>query len=209
MFTKQFERSGILMKQSEYSEYFQVCAGTIRAHPEMQKLLATDFGKYADEHNLIDRSACFSHWHGPAIEKTKYHSRYTCTSCKEWAIFVDDLAKLWSQSHKTVYDAGRMIERGADKAGYVYLLTHPLHLGWVKIGSTTDPRKRLSTYQTSDPFRKYEMRFQYPVDDRVAFENWVLFNFKKTEQVLGEWVEIVVSDAIFRTEEYIKLMKEN
>jgi hypothetical protein len=43
------------------------------------------------------------------------------------------------------------------KPGYVYLLLHPLHDGWVKIGCTVDLPGRLSTYQTSDPLRRFRL----------------------------------------------------
>lgn len=43
--------------------------------------------------------------------------------------------------------------------GFIYALVHPLHRGWVKVGRTTDLRRRLMQYQTGDPQRNYRFIF--------------------------------------------------
>ena len=41
--------------------------------------------------------------------------------------------------------------------GHVYILTHPLMVGWLKIGMTRYPNARLRNYNTGDPENRYHM----------------------------------------------------
>lgn len=41
--------------------------------------------------------------------------------------------------------------------GHVYILTHPLIIGWLKIGMTRYPNARLRNYNTGDPENRYHM----------------------------------------------------
>jgi hypothetical protein len=41
--------------------------------------------------------------------------------------------------------------------GHVYILTHPLMDGWLKIGMTRYPSSRLRQYNTGDPENRYHM----------------------------------------------------
>ena len=41
--------------------------------------------------------------------------------------------------------------------GHVYILTHPLMEGWLKIGMTRYPNARLRSYNTGDPENRYHM----------------------------------------------------
>lgn len=43
--------------------------------------------------------------------------------------------------------------------GYLYIITNSSYEGYVKIGITENIDKRLSTYQTADPHRKYKIVF--------------------------------------------------
>lgn len=44
----------------------------------------------------------------------------------------------------------------SDREGYVYVAINPAWPGKVKIGKTTNPTKRLSSYQTATPLRDFE-----------------------------------------------------
>jgi predicted GIY-YIG superfamily endonuclease len=48
--------------------------------------------------------------------------------------------------------------------GYLYIITNDAFPGWVKIGTTTDFNKRIHTYQTGDPLRRYKVIYviQHP-----------------------------------------------
>jgi len=43
------------------------------------------------------------------------------------------------------------------KEGYVYAITNSAWQGWIKIGMAVDAEDRLKGYQTSSPFRDYEL----------------------------------------------------
>jgi predicted GIY-YIG superfamily endonuclease len=46
---------------------------------------------------------------------------------------------------------------GNMSGGYLYIITNDAFEGWVKIGTTENLTKRLHTYQTGDPFRRYRI----------------------------------------------------
>ena len=46
-----------------------------------------------------------------------------------------------------------------NKEGYVYIISNPSHIGWVKIGVTDNIKTRLSNYQTADPKRSYKVEY--------------------------------------------------
>ena len=45
------------------------------------------------------------------------------------------------------------------KAGYVYVITNAAWPEWVKVGMAIDADDRLNGYQTSSPFRDYELQY--------------------------------------------------
>lgn len=79
----------------------------------------------------------------------------------------------------------------SDPAGYVYLIVHPMFAGWVKVGSTTNPRRRLGSYNTGDPARRYRMISAAHTADRrlaewLAHERLRKLGFDHQ----GEWFEV-------------------
>ncbi|WP_072338944.1 GIY-YIG nuclease family protein [Devosia enhydra] len=78
----------------------------------------------------------------------------------------------------------------SDPSGYVYVITHPHFPGWVKVGQTNDPRRRLSSYNTGDPDRGYHLYVAAPTLGRRHAE-WLAH---KTLRRLGyakkgEWFD--------------------
>lgn len=53
-----------------------------------------------------------------------------------------------------------------DASGFVYLITNGHFDGWVKVGQSTNPVRRLASYQTSDPTRSYQLAAVFYADDR-------------------------------------------
>lgn len=73
------------------------------------------------------------------------------------------------------------------KEGFVYLITNPAWVNHTKVGVTTDISARLSTYQTSDPFRSFKVsNFEF-VLDRKLVEKSVLEECK-IDLENGEWI---------------------
>ena len=46
----------------------------------------------------------------------------------------------------------------SSKKGEVYIITNPAFEGWVKVGMAVDAMDRLKGYQTSTPFRDFEIQ---------------------------------------------------
>jgi hypothetical protein len=55
--------------------------------------------------------------------------------------------------------------------GHVYILTHPLMDGWLKIGMTRYPNARLRSYNTGDPESRYHMEHTVGVDHQRNAES--------------------------------------
>ena len=74
------------------------------------------------------------------------------------------------------------------KAGYVYAVTHPAFPGWCKVGKTTDPYRRLSSYQTGDPESRYHMdiRIETPNRHKAEVETIAMLE-SRGKVVTGEW----------------------
>lgn len=73
------------------------------------------------------------------------------------------------------------------KCGILYLISNPAFEGMYKIGITQDLDKRLSTYQTYDPLRRYKVEHYIFVSDRRKTEKEYL-DVMKLDIVKGEWV---------------------
>lgn len=64
--------------------------------------------------------------------------------------------------------------------GQVYIITNPSFPEWVKVGMAVDAEDRLRGYQTSSPFRDYELFYSWSVHDRRTAES-------KAHSILKEW----------------------
>ena len=92
-----------------------------------------------------------------------------------------------------------------DPWGFVYLMVNPKFPGWVKIGKTQDYNSRLSTYQTGDPYRAYDMKQRIEVENRHTAELEYHSHFESiSEERSYEWFKIGWESAGL---EFIKLSK--
>ena len=77
------------------------------------------------------------------------------------------------------------------KDGYVYAIVNPAWPDWVKIGMAIDVDDRCNGYQTSSPFRDYEILYSCYVSDRRKAER---ASHKRAEKLAlersGEWFKI-------------------
>ena len=79
--------------------------------------------------------------------------------------------------------------------GELYLITNPAFEGWVKVGMAVDARDRLKNYQTSSPFRDYELQSFCRVADRRAAEAELHRRLGKVYEQQGEWFKCSVDNA--------------
>lgn len=82
------------------------------------------------------------------------------------------------------------------KAGLVYLISNPAFEGYYKVGMTQDVYKRLASYQTYDPLRRYKIEHYKFVLDKRAEEKRILELYKK-DLAKGEWVNSLEVKQIF------------
>ena len=83
------------------------------------------------------------------------------------------------------------------KSGYVYVITNTAWPEWVKVGMAIDADDRLNSYQTSSPFRDYELQYSVYCKDRRKLEGKA---HKAVEAIASdrnnEWFKASVEDAI-------------
>ena len=93
------------------------------------------------------------------------------------------------------------------KGGYLYIVTNPIHKGFVKVGVTEDIKERLRVYQTADPHRKYKMEFYIFHPDCYTAEKKIkqmMKHFSTDTIQRGEWFKISIPIAISRLEEQVE-----
>ena len=71
------------------------------------------------------------------------------------------------------------------KEGYVYAIHNPAWEEYVKIGVAIDVYDRLASYQTSSPFRDYEVIGYVYSNDRLALEKEIHAKFERK----NEWIK--------------------
>jgi len=83
------------------------------------------------------------------------------------------------------------------KEGYVYIISNPAWLGWVKIGMAIDAEDRCNGYQTSSPHRDYELKYTIETEDRRTLEQAAHKEASKlASDSKGEWFKLDVETAI-------------
>lgn len=73
------------------------------------------------------------------------------------------------------------------KSGYLYVISNPVFCEFVKIGITRDVNKRLQTYQTYDPLRRYKIEHYMFVEDMRFTEKYILEKYR-IDISNGEWI---------------------
>jgi len=88
--------------------------------------------------------------------------------------------------------------------GYLYIISNPAHQGWLKIGVTEDIKSRLSTYQTGDPKRSYNVEYYVFHPDCYTAEKNIkemMKYFAKRQR--NEWFECDLGIAKSRLDEQV------
>lgn len=98
-----------------------------------------------------------------------------------------------SKRLQEAFKAARGHRKGKD--GVVYVVTCASFPGYVKIGRTADARKRLTQYQTSSPFRDFELVASRAFEDCHTAEE-ALHKALSANRRDGEWFQIATVDAV-------------
>jgi hypothetical protein len=77
------------------------------------------------------------------------------------------------------------------KGGFVYAIFNKAWPDYIKIGSAIDVYDRLNSYQTSSPFRDYELMDYYFTEDRLREESYLhsMFDDKNSE-----WCKVSINE---------------
>lgn len=102
-------------------------------------------------------------------------------------------------NYKTFEDAAfsSLAKYTTTKEGQVYVITNKAWKGWVKIGMAIDAEDRLNGYQTSSPYRDYELKYKkfFKHRRKAELEAHKLCE-KKSKERNGEWFKLTITDAI-------------
>ena len=140
---------------------------------------------------------------------------------KPEAVKARDAKRMWvngkevKKSHP-LYKAGRY--KGFEEAafsslenyksnpeGQVYIITNPAWEGWIKVGMAVDAKDRLNNYQTSSPYRDYDLVYTIDTPDRRYTERMMhdILNGMMTLEKQNEWFKIEPEWVIKHLEEIV------
>lgn len=76
--------------------------------------------------------------------------------------------------------------------GQVYIISNPAWEGWIKVGMAVDAKDRLNNYQTSSPYRDYNLVYTIDTPDRRWTERKMhdILNGMITLEKQNEWFKI-------------------
>lgn len=132
----------------------------------------------------------------PLVEKVNWWNAfikkkfYCCTECYK----VDREQRRLAQKAKAL-GVKVLASYNKSKSGYVYLIRNPAWGNWLKVGMAMDAEDRLNSFQTSSPFRDYELVHKVFCRDRRKAE---AFLHEKMEAFTkrGEWFEMTINEAM-------------
>ena len=81
---------------------------------------------------------------------------------------------------------------------YLYIISHPLHPGWYKVGIARNVKSRFNSYQTGDPQRQFKLEYSILTPHYRALEHHI----HTTLDNKFEWVHADLKDIIDEIEKY-------
>ena len=113
--------------------------------------------------------------------------------------------KLFKEEIERFKEVCDMIDESG-KEKYVYIISHPKYPGVFKVGIAKDLKKRMSSYQTSDPDRLYKLVYSYLTEKYKDIEHHIHTKFDrkiiKEGNKKDEWVKGNLQDIIDEIENY-------
>jgi hypothetical protein len=110
---------------------------------------------------------------------------------------------------------GETVNRRSNRPeGWLYVLTHPNFLGWVKIGRTRNLGRRLSSYNTGTPNAEYNYLIQHhypdgaqPYPHATPVEQAIHTALRPIQNVgdTSEWYQMTVEAAIQTINEHVEV----
>jgi hypothetical protein len=99
--------------------------------------------------------------------------------------------------YATFEDAWSHEELDRVSTGHIYLVINPAWPEWVKLGMAVDAHDRLRSFNTSSPFRDYEVAYHIAVKDKRQTEksaHRLLGMIAKDRK--GEWFKVPLDKAV-------------
>jgi len=96
-------------------------------------------------------------------------------------------------------DKGLIVSSIKNRIDYIYIITNPAWPKYIKIGRATNIENRLRSYQTSSPYRDYQISFQIQSNHSHKIERYFADKYRPKETdkyIVNEWYELSVEDAI-------------
>ena len=121
-----------------------------------------------------------------------------CTICNELKVktkfYKNKISKDGSSNQcKDCLKRNARKSRNFNPKTHIYIIHNKAWKGWVKVGRSTNPIKRLENYQTSCPNRDFEIAFSMLVEDAYPYEEYFRLNIKSKGY---EWFHISIEEAI-------------
>ncbi len=90
----------------------------------------------------------------------------------------------------------------------MYIITNPAWEGWVKVGMAVDAKDRAGNYQTSSPYRDYELAHIVDTQDRRATETETHARLGDLFEQRNEWFKCSVEMAKRIMDDVVKEEKQ-
>tara|TARA_R110002167_G_scaffold334751_1_gene542022 strand:- start:47 stop:568 length:522 start_codon:yes stop_codon:yes gene_type:complete len=107
---------------------------------------------------------------------------------------------LWKEgNYRTFEDAAfdSLHNYTKTKIGEVYIISNPAWEGWYKIGMAIEADDRVTSYQTSSPYRDYKVMYKVKVNNRREAEQKAHRKAEKVaEKYNSEWFFIDIDEAV-------------
>ena len=128
----------------------------------------TNWATYFKEHDNRTCKSCYNTRHNKKNNVITNKQRMTVNGK-----YVSRKHPLWKVgNYKSFNDAAfsSLVNYESSTEGMVYIITNPAWPKWVKIGMAVDADDRCNGYQTSSPFRDYEVVATISTNDRRKAE---------------------------------------
>ena len=99
--------------------------------------------------------------------------------------------------HPKTHPSDYVVSRKGRSKGYIYIINNPAWPDWVKIGKATDPYQRVQGFNTSSPFRDYEIVYMLATNNYTTVEEKAHTLAEEIAQERRhEWFKITVQEAV-------------
>ena len=134
-------------------------------------------------------------WYVPSEGKRERLEQYANKNARRMWVngkYIPRSHPLWKAGRfKSLDDAWSHEQIERTNEGEVYVIVNPAFMGWVKIGKAVNADDRCNKYQTSSPFRDYEIIARIGTDNRHEKEGEMHRIFEHfAEERKGEWFKI-------------------